>query len=322
MRFRVIAVCLLLSVGMTAACTNQDAPQSVSGDITARTTAPGANGTSSASSPAVINHSGQPLTLTPPSVPTLSWNIATGALAGRSATYVAVSTDRSLAFLWLNPAMLRFRFIPGYLFPEGGPVKSADRNSTTWVRNLAAAFNGAFKLRDHVGGYYYRGVMVRAMRPGLASLVVDSSGRLSVITWGKELNTVHGLEVVRQNMRPLVANYVSQTSPQDSNSAWGWVDHNRHVSNRSSLGELADGSLIYVYGHAVTSAQMGAAMVLVHAQTAIMLDMNITQPAGFVYRRASGQAVGQPILPTIPNPATVYSHAGHDKDFIVANLIS
>jgi hypothetical protein len=217
----------------------------------------------------------------------------------------------------MDPTLLTFRYLPGLQFPEQGPVLPADRRPATWVPTLAAAFNGAFKLRDHVGGYYYAGRTVTPLRAGLAAIVIDSTGRLHVVRWGREVATVSGLRLVRENMRLLVDGSVAQTRPTDTTSTWGWADHNTPLANRSALGQLPDGSLVYAYGHQVTAADMAAALVEVGASTAIMLDMNITQPGGFVYAHTPAGVVGQRVLPAVIHAPSVYERPWV-KDFFVA----
>jgi len=255
--------------------------------------------------------------LGPPAVAGLRWRPVGTQVAGQYPTYLATTRSGSIALLWMNPKLLSFRYIPGSQFPEGGPVLAADKQPSTWVPALAAAFNGAFKLRDHVGGYYYAGVTVSPLRTGLASLVINSHGELSVVAWGREVGSVSGLRVVRQNMRLLVDGYTARTRPSDTNSTWGWADHNAHSANRSALGELTDGSLVFEYGHLVTAADMSAGLVAVHARTAIMLDMNITQPGGFVYSRTAAGIDGNRIQPAVVHAPSVYLRPWI-KDFVVA----
>ena len=182
---------------------------------------------------------------------------------------------------------------------------------------MAAAFNGAFKLSDQDGGYYYAGVTVSPLRTGLASMVVTKQGGLSVVVWSRGNVSLTGVEAVRQNLTPLIDRFVGRTSPQDDNHAWGYADHGATLANRSALGELADGSLVYAYGYQVRPPDMAAALVLVHSRTAIMLDMNMSQPGGFVYGHQNGGVVGQRILATIYHNASVYLK-WYKKDFVVA----
>ena len=260
----------------------------------------------------------QPATLAPPAVHGLTWRATGTVVSGRPATFLATTRSGRIALLWMDPSALSFRFIPGTQFPEGGPMLPADRQAASWVPRLAAAFNGAFKLRDHTGGYYYAGRTVSPLRPGLASLVVDDAGRLSVVQWGRELSSVAGLQVVRQNMGLLVDQFTSQATAHDSNSRWGWADHDTRLANRSALGELADGSLVYAFGHDVTALDLADALVQARARTAIMLDMNLAQPMGYVYSHQAGTVVGQRVLPSVYHSPSIYLSAGYYKDFVVA----
>lgn len=255
--------------------------------------------------------------LQPPVVPGLVWQPAGTLVQGQPATYVATTDSGSVAMLWMNPRLLAFRFIPGTQYPERGPVLPADKTPSTWVPRLAAAFNGAFKLHDHVGGYYYAGVTVSPLRAGLGSLVIDASGELTVVKWGRERQGVAGLAVVRQNMRLLVDGFRAQTSPRDTAASWGWPLHDAPLVNRSALGERTDGSLVFVYGHHVAAAAMADALVAVGARTGLMLDMNVTQPGGFVYSHVASLVQGRRILPSIVHPPTLYT-ASWIKDFVVA----
>jgi hypothetical protein len=299
------AVCSAAVLVACAGCSAVGAGRSAS---TAVRPAAG-SGTASAGS-----SSGQ---LKPPTVAGLAWHPEGTVVRGQRATYVAVTGQGSVALMWMNPAVLTFRFIPGFKYPEHGPIRPADRLPSTWTPRMAAAFNGAFKLLDNVGGYYYAGVTVKPLQAGLASLVVDARGHLSVVRWGRERSSVVGVALVRQNMSLLVDQYTARTSVHDTNSTWGWADHDTRLANRSALGQLTDGSLVYVYGHDVTAQDMAAALVGVHARTGIMLDMNLSQPGGFVYWRQAGQVRGQRILPSIYHPPTVYLHPDA-KDFLVA----
>jgi hypothetical protein len=87
-----------------------------------------------------------------------------------------------------GPAYARFvRFGPA--------VAGAER------RHLLAAFNGGFLLRSRAGGYEQEGHVFRALRYGLASLVIDRSGRARIGVWHVDMpaagETVYS---VRQNL--------------------------------------------------------------------------------------------------------------------------
>ncbi len=317
MSSRVVGVVALAGVLSLSACSTFNALSTPQASAGASTTSPTGASPAGASPTVAASHHSPTARWGPPAVPGLLWRPRGTPVRGRYPTYIATTRSGSIGLLWMDPRLLSFRFVPGSQYPEGGPVLPADRNPATWVPTMVAAFNGAFKLRDHVGGYYYAHTTVSPLVTGLASLVIDAHGRLSVVKWGREVRSAAGLQVVRQNMRLLVDQYVAQTSPTDSNSAWGWADHDARLANRSAVGGLADGSLVYEYGHLVTAADMAAGLVGIHARNAIMLDMNITQPGGFVYTHTATGIDGNRIVPWVVHSPTVYLRPWI-KDFVVA----
>ncbi len=239
---------------------------------------------------------------------------------GSAAVQVATLRGGGTSLLWMDPSRLRFRFVPGYRYPEGSPASAADRTPSSWVPRMVAAFNSGYKLADHVGGYYYLGRAVVPLSAGLASLVVHKDGSLAVGVWGRDLAMTADTLVVRQNLRPLVVGGVSQASVHDGPRTWGISNGNRPLANRSALGRLANGSFVFVYAHDVTAATLGHTLVSLGVREAIMLDMNISWPTGFVYSHAGGHVVGRRINHwTIRPPSTYLTR--FKKDFIAVEGI-
>jgi hypothetical protein len=257
-----------------------------------------------------VNGAVAPGVRTPPAGP--DWHAAPGS----PAVQVATLSGGDVSLLWMDPARLRFRYVPGYAVPEGGPATVADTTPSTWVPTMVAGFDSGYKLRDHVGGYYYLGRAVAPLRAGLASLVIGTDGSLSVGTWGRDIAMTASTLVVRQNLRPLVLDGVSQATPADRPRTWGISNGNRPRANRSALGRLADGSLVFVYAHDVTAAALAQVLVGVGVREAIDLDMNVSWPTGFVYSHVGGRVVGQKINPhVVRSPSTYLSR--FKKDFVV-----
>ncbi|MDA8437102.1 MAG: hypothetical protein M0Z98_14095 [Actinomycetales bacterium] len=247
--------------------------------------------------------------LAPPPGP--AWSAAPGSTAVQVATLPGGATS----FLWMDPTRLRFRFVPGYRYPEGSPASAADRTPSTWVPRMVAAFNSGYKLSDHVGGYYYLGRTVVPLRAGLAALVVHRDGSLAVGVWGRDLTMTPDTVVVRENMRPLVLDGVSQASPSDGPRTWGISNGNRPRANRSALGRLPDGSFVFAYSHDATAASLGASLVSLGVREAIMLDMNVSWPTGFVYAHGGGRVLGTRINRWVVRPPSTYL-TRFKKDFI------
>jgi len=197
--------------------------------------------------------------------------------------------------------------------PLAGPVKAGPAITGTERSRLLAAFNGGFKLDALAGGYEQEGHVVRALRGGLASLVIDTSGQATVGVWG------HGVPVkgeavysVRQNLWALVAG----GKPTSESARWwrwgGTLGHTEYVA-RSALGENAAGELMYAASMSTTPADLAAALIGNGARTAMELDIN---PEWVQLDTASRP--GGPLSPGVPGqhrPADQYL-TGWTRDFI------
>ena len=158
--------------------------------------------------------------------------------------------------------------------PLAGPVKAGPKVTGTERERLLAAFNGGFKLDALAGGYEQEGHVVRALRGGLASLVIDTSGQATVGVWGRGV-PVKGEAVysVRQNLWALVAD----GKPTAESALWwrwgGTLGHAEYVA-RSALGENAAGELMYAASMSTTPADLAEALTGSGARTAMELDIN------------------------------------------------
>ena len=124
---------------------------------------------------------------------------------------------------------------------------------------------------------------------------------------------------MRQNLPLLLSEGKSQAKPTDGVSTWGIVTYRRPQANRSALGQLADGSLVFAVGHETTAAVLGSVMSRAGVRTAVMLDMNGSWPTGFVYdhRARMSLPIGRKISSTIVRPPSTY-FAPFKMDFVVA----
>jgi hypothetical protein len=197
--------------------------------------------------------------------------------------------------------------------PLAGPVKAGPAITGTERSRLLAAFNGGFKLDALAGGYEQEGHVVRALRGGLASLVIDTSGQATVGVWG------HGMPVkgeavysVRQNLWALVAG----GKPTSESARWwrwgGTLGHTEYVA-RSALGENAAGELMYAASMSTTPADLAQALIGRGARTAMELDIN---PEWVQLDTAARP--GGPLSPGVPGqhrPADQYL-TGWTRDFI------
>ena len=307
------ALCLFVLSACSAGSASTSAPPAgASGAASAHAASrPAATKTPAASASATptVAH------LSPPVAAGVTWRAAGSVVNGVAATYIASTAGGAVGLLWIDPSVVSFRLIPGYKVPEGGPATPADGKPSTWVPRMVAAFNGGFLLKDGVGGYYADHRMVRPLVPNLAAFEITSDGRLAVGAWGRDLQLTSKTVAVRQNLRLLVDHGRAQTSTSDGPRTWGIANGGLWTANRSALGELADGSLVFAYGHETRAATMAAALVQVGAQRAIALDMNKSWPGGFVYRHTAGAIVGQRVHPLQYHSPSVY-YARYTKDFV------
>jgi hypothetical protein len=197
--------------------------------------------------------------------------------------------------------------------PLAGPVKAGPEITGTERSRLLAAFNGGFKLDAQAGGYEQAGHVVKALRSGLASLVIDTSGQATVGVWGQGV-PVKGEAVysVRQNLWALVA---GGKPTAESAKWWRWggtLGHVEYVA-RSALGENVAGELMYAASMSTTPADLAQALIASGARTAMELDIN---PEWVQLDTATRP--GGPLSPGVPGqhrPADQYL-TGWTRDFI------
>jgi hypothetical protein len=141
-------------------------------------------------------------------------------------------------------------------------------------KRLLAAFNGGFKLSAGVGGYEQEGHVASTLRRGLASLVIDRSGRARIGVWG------HGLPApgeavysVRQNLTPLVLNGKPTAASADS-GLWGATLGGGEYVARSAVGQTAAGDLEYAASMSATPADLAFVLAWTGARIAMELDIN------------------------------------------------
>lgn len=304
------ALTVIATTFLLAACTA--APSTTSQAVNPSTSPAGVTGTPT-QSPA---GNATPLPDAPPAAAGVSWVPMGSLVHGEQATYVGRVRGQQIALLWMNPKILKFRFIPGTEIPESSPSTPADNSPSTWVPHLVAAFNGGFMLLDiHPGGYFYDGTTVKPLAAGQSAMVLTRSGQLSVGMWGRDLRLTPDVVAVRQNLPLLVDQFQDRAGTLRGKGAWGRSSNGPITSNRSALGQLANGDLVYEFGYRVAPEQMAQSMLLVQAKSAMMLDMNGSWPAGFVYSHSNGQIHGQRIQSHIYHFPSLY-YERYRKDFI------
>ena len=188
----------------------------------------------------------------------------------------------------------------------GPAVTGAERTQ------LLAAFNGGFKLAAGVGGYMQEGRVLSPLRRGLASLVIDRSGRARIGVWGSGV-PVPGEAVysVRQNLPPLVLDGRPTAAAADR-GLWGATLGGGAYVARSAVGQDAAGHLIYAASMSAVPADLAFALASHGARIAMELDINPEWVQLDIARRPGG-----PLTAAIPGqarPADQYLE-GWARDF-------
>ena len=200
---------------------------------------------------------------------------------------------------------------PGKLL--AGQVVAGPKITGAGRARLLAAFNGGFMMKSLAGGYEQEGHVARPLRAGLASLVIDKSGRTRIGVWGSGV-PAPGEDVysVRQNLWLLVSG--GEPTRQSARcQRWGGTIGDQEYTARSAVGQNAAGGLVYAASMSTTPADLARALAGAGAVVAMELDIN----PEWVQLDVAGRP-GGPLRAEIPGqhrPATQYL-TGWTRDFI------
>jgi hypothetical protein len=153
-------------------------------------------------------------------------------------------------------------------------IKARSSVGGTERDHLLAAFNGGFKMAAAAGGYEQEGHVFYPLRAGLASLVIDRSGRARIGVWGQGLPAA-GEQVysVRQNLQPLVLDGKPTGAAYDW-GLWGATLGGGEYVARSAVGENTAGNLVYVGSMSSTPYDLAHVLASNGARTGMELDIN------------------------------------------------
>ena len=192
------------------------------------------------------------------------------------------------------------------LVRAGPVVTGAERGQ------LLAAFNGGFKLAAGAGGYEQEGHLISPLRPGLASLVIDSAGQATIGIWGRGVPAPgEAVYSVRQNLPPLVLTGQPTAASADWGQ-WGATIGGEYVA-RSALGQNAAGDLLYAASMSTTPADLATVLAYDGARIAMQLDINPEWVQLDVAARPGGSL--RTAVPGQYRPADQYL-VGWTRDFI------
>jgi len=243
----------------------------------------------------------------PPAPPAVPPSVSLSRVRTADGSVVTVATFRGPVRFALHNGSAD----PGYryfgLLHAGPSVTGTER------QRLLAAFNSGFLLSSHSGGYEQEGHVLRGLRNGLGTLVIDRSGQARVGVWGAGLPAPgEAVYSARQNLPPLIAN----GQPAANVALWhqwgGTLAHAEYVA-RSSVGQDAAGHLMYAASMSTIPADLAGALLRNGAVSGMELDINpewvqldtAAQPGGPLTAAVLHQA----------RPANQYL-AGWTRDFI------
>src|SRR6201996_3880000 len=154
------------------------------------------------------------------------WHAAGRLVDGMPAVYetTLIPPDATLraGIAWMDTKLLSARLYSGSLSPGGVGYKFTAPVLPNAAATLVAAFNGGFKMADAHGGYYKEGRLIYPLVTGYASVVIYTSGAITVGAWGADVRMTPSVVAVRQNLVPLVAGGRPTALAESSDwHAWG-----------------------------------------------------------------------------------------------------
>ena len=238
-----------------------------------------------------------------------TWQPVGNTVAGSPAIYVTrVRTDNLhtsyyATAMWIDTKLTTTMFIPGYEEPKGGPNSFGGSLPAEFLPLLLANTNGAFRLEDARGGYFYDGVPVKPLESHRASVVFYRDGHLAIGKWGRDFKLTPDVLVVRQNLDLIVDHGQSQVNNPTYSASWGATTDKENLAWRAGMGQRADGSIVYVIGQALSAQSLADTLVAAGARRAMVLDMNQYWSAGFYFSHTrAGNVVCHRLDPDIGGP--------------------
>jgi hypothetical protein len=177
---------------------------------------------------------------------------------------------------------------------------------------LLATFNSAFKLSDSGGGFALEGRTYAPLKPGLATLIGYSDGRVDVAAWSGGPQVANGVTFARQNL-PLIVNGGQPNPNLSDGPEWGLTLGNAVRVWRSGIGVDASGNLIYAAAPDQTVGSLAQILIHAGAVRAMQLDINSYWVTFITYGQPNA---GQPgsLLPGMTRGPARYLTAD-DRDF-------
>jgi hypothetical protein len=214
--------------------------------------------------------------------------------------------------------LITAQLIAGTSEPEARTAPGTGQVPPVRQASLVATFNSGFKMADAQGGFYTQGRMVRPLRPGAASLVIDQPGRIQIDMWGRDVHLNPTVAAVRQNLA-LIVDHHRVVDGLDRNALRQWGDSGNQLQYtwRSALGVDAAGFLYYVAGDQLTLGTLARALADTGAVRGMELDIHPQMVNMFLYHHPPHRTTlaDTRLMPAMSEPLDRYL-TPDQRDFI------
>jgi hypothetical protein len=246
------------------------------------------------------------------------WHAATPRVSGAPPVLVTTfrpdpSYPRLVAGVaWIDRSRTRVVLYPGRYEPPVG-LSRGPMEVPRWRRgNLAATFNGGFKLGDSNDGFVAFSHTFDPLRPGLATLVGYRDGAVDVVSWHGAARPGHDVVFARQNL-PLIIDRGRLNQNLSDGPAWGATLGNAIQVWRSGVGVDRRGDLIYAAANDQTVRSLARILRHAGAVRAMELDINFDWVTFNSYGRWGARDASK-LLPEMARDRTRYL-TPDDRDF-------
>jgi hypothetical protein len=219
---------------------------------------------------------------------------------------------------WFRASRTQLALYPGTSNPGPGPfARGPEKVPPAGRAKLVATFNAGFYEKDSPAGFYVNATLYHPMLRGLATVVGDANGHVSIVSWTGGKRPGPGVLVARQNLPLLVEN--GRVAPRvNASPAWGLTLGGAPAVWRSALGIDGNGNLIYAAAPDQTAPSLARLMVHAGAVSAMELDIN---PAWPILTSFGGPEAARPSL-VVSNPNQIATRflVPSAKDFFAIYL--
>ena len=186
--------------------------------------------------------------------------------------------------------------------------------------SLLATFNSGFKLADTSGGFYLDGRVAKPLQDGVASLLIDRSGAVSVAQWGRDVTMNPNIVAVRQNLELVVDNGKPMPGLSGNPAGqWGSASSQFQYTWRSGIGTDSAGHLVYVGGAQMTLTTLADVMARAGIVRGMELDIHTGMVSFNTYRPDQPGSAPAKLLPSMPGQADRYL-TPDQRDFFAVTL--